>query len=308
MGAHPRPCITFRVATCYYGHPQIGVVSHVPDWASTCVQVAWPRATMGVHLSGWASNLRQLRASTHKNWASNFGGILVAHLQGLGFQLGWVWLSIVGRCGLPTWTNMVAQHGRSWASNLGGFSCPLWADVDSQHGQTWSSNMDRGGLPTWVGLDIHCGWKWTPSMDKHGGPTWTEVGFHLGWIWTSIVDRSGHPVWTNMDIQRGREWSSKMGRSGCSMWTGPGCPILPITRRPQLRLHHGCPLLDCHFVGVYGRPLLGIHPRPIIGRPHLSIVGRISGRPIWTHVGPPEWGAYVTCPRGVHLARLKPVI
>ena len=245
---------------------------HLRKWASIIHEVgirnsgnvAWPRETMGVHLSGWASNLRQLRASTHKDWVSNFGGILVAHSQGLGFQLGWVWLSIVDRSGLPTWTNVVAQHGRSWASNLGGFGCPLWEGVDCQHGQTWLPNMD--GV--------------------------------------------GHPTWIRMVAQDGRMWASKMGRSGCPTWTGCGYPSLPITGRPsppiigcpQLRVHHGCPLLGCHFMGVYGRPLLGIHPRPIIGHPRLSVVGRIPGRPFWTHVGPPERDAHVTCPRGVQVA------
>lgn len=176
MGAHLRP-----LASTHYvsrGHVQLWEPTnrgghplayrsrgHLRKWASTIHEVgirssgnvAWPRATMGVHLSGWASNLRQLRASTHKDWASNFGGILVAHSQGLGFQLGWVWLSIVGRCGYPTWTNVVAQHGRSWASNLGRFGRPLWTGVGAQYGQTWSPNVDVDGLPIWTKLDAQCG-------------------------------------------------------------------------------------------------------------------------------------------------------
>lgn len=137
-----------------------------------------------------------------------------------------------------------------------------------------------------------------------------------GRSWVSNLDGFGYPTWISMGFHYGRSWASKMGGSGYPIWTGCGCPSLSITGRPfpsiigcpQLRLHHECPLLGCHFVGVCGRPLLGIHPRPIIGRPGVSIVGPIHGRPFWTHVGPPERDAHATCPRGVQLATLRPVV
>lgn len=162
MGTHKSGwSATFRI-----GHPSVyRSRGHLKKWASTIHEVgirsscnvAWPRATMGVHLSGWASNLRQLRKSTHKDWASNFGGILGVHSHRLGFQFGWVWDSIVDASGHRIWTNMVAQRGWRWASNLGGFGRSLWEDVDTQHGQTWSPNVDVDGLPIWTKLDAQCG-------------------------------------------------------------------------------------------------------------------------------------------------------
>ena len=242
MGAHPRPRITFRVATCYYGHPQIGVVSHVPDWASTCVQVAWPRATMGVHLSGWASNLRQLRASTHKNWASNFGGILVAHLQGLGLQLGRIWTSIVDRSGHPVWTNMEAQYGQRWASILGGFGYPLWIGVDTQYGQTWTSNVDENGRPRWAEVDAQCGQdldaQFCPLQDAHnyasimGAHCWTAIlwGCVVAHYWVSIraqlLDAHTSPLWVGfLGVPFGRMWAHPNGAPtslvhAASTWPG----------------------------------------------------------------------------------------
>lgn len=186
---------------------------HLRKWASTIHEVgirssgnvAWPRATMGVHLSGWASNLRQLLASTHKDWASNFGGILVAHSQGLGFQLGWAWLSIVGRCGRPTWTRLVAQDGRMWASKMGGSGCQCGQDVTAQVCPLQDAHL-------------------RPLSDTHncasimGAHCWTAIlwGYMVAHYWASIraqlLGVHASPLWEGfLGTLFGRMWAHPNG-------------------------------------------------------------------------------------------------
>lgn len=101
------------------------------------------------------------------------------------------------------------------------------------------------------------------------------------------MDEVGRPMWTRMVAQDGRMWASKMGRSGCPMWTGCGFPSLPITGRPsppiigypQLRVHHGCPLLGCHFVGGIWSPIIGYPSAPNYWVPTSLRCGRDSWAP-----------------------------
>ena len=263
---------------------------------------------MGVHLSGWASNLRQLRASTHKDWASNFGGILVAHSQGLGFQLGWVWLSIVGRCGLPTWTNVVAQHGRSWASSLGGLGCPLWTGMGSQHGQTWSpthkdwaSSLGGFGCPLWVDVVAQRGRRWASNMDKVGCPVWVSVGSQYGRSWTSNVDKDGCPRWTDVGFQDGQKWMPNVDR----MWLPKSAHY-----RTPISAHYRIPTIACpSWVPIVGLPFCGGIWSPIIGHPSAPNYwastplrcGQDSWAPFLDACGPTRTG------RPRHLSTRRPI-
>ena len=141
----------------------------------------------------------------------------------LGFQLGWVWLSIVGRSGLPTWTNVIAQRGRRWASNMDKVGCPMWVSVGSQYGRSWTPNVDKDGCPRWTDVGFQDGRKWLPKsvhyrtpISAHyriptiACPSWVPiVGLPFcGGIWSPII---GHPSAPNY-------WASTPLRCGQDSW------------------------------------------------------------------------------------------
>lgn len=89
-------------------------------------------------------------------------------------------------------------------------------------------------------------------------------------------------------------------RCGCPSPPIAGRPPAPIIGHPQLRLHHGHPLLGCHFVGVRAHPLLDTHLRPFIGRPRLSIMGTQYWASVVDADGPTRTG------RPRHLSTRRP--
>ena len=279
----------------------------------SCVQVAWPPERMGFHGSGWVA----VFCFGHPPFA---GGR--PHT----------------RIGLPTWADLGARHGQMWTSRLDGFGYPTWRDVDFQLGRIWVPSVERCGFPTWTEVGFQLGWIWASNVERCGFPTWAGVGIRHGQMWTSRLDGFGcqvwrgvdsrhgqkwafnldgfgWPTWADVDFQLGRIWVPGMERCGLSTWAGVGIQIclqmdghLPTNRAPKLCVRHGRPLLGFHFVGACARPIMGIHQLPNFGRPRASVVGRIPGRPFWTHMGPLEREAHVTCPRGVQLATLRCVV
>ena len=205
---------------------------------------------MGAHNSVWSSSTRighplayNSRGHLNKWVATNRGGLpsfLGVHFlhmdtrqQGLGFQLGWHWAYIVDGCGLPTWANMAAQHGWIWASNMGKHGRPTWMDVDFQYGQTWPPDMDGYGLPIWANMAARHGWMWASKF---------------GQVWSSIIGR----IWTpSTDVFWVSDCSHYRASNHAHYWAS------------ILRIHHGCPLLGCHFMGVHTRPITGAHAPPL---------------------------------------------
>lgn len=96
MGVHPRPLVSTHYVS--RGHVQLWaptnrVVSHIPDWASTCVQVAWSPEKVGFHYprSGHPQ-YGQCRVATCNYGCPSFGvgfqssAASDVHAQGLGIR------------------------------------------------------------------------------------------------------------------------------------------------------------------------------------------------------------------------------
>ena len=321
MCAHIR---TFRVATHRYGRPLASthcisrghtqpLAPTFRGWMPSCVQVAWPPERMGFHGSGWVA----VFCFGHPPFADGrpHTRIGLPTWANLGARHGQMWNSSLDGFGCPVWRCVDSRYGQKWTFNLDGFGCPVWRCVDTLYGQKWAFNLDGFGYPVWRGVDFQLGQEWASGMDRSGLPTWTDLGIQCGEMWVPDLGRLGYPTWTEVGFQLGRIWVSNVERCGFPTWAGLGVQIglqmdghLHPNRAPKLCVRRGRPLLGFHFVGACARPIMGIHQLPNFGRPRASVVGEIPGRPFWTHMGPLEREAHVTCPHGVQLATLRCVV
>ena len=113
--------------------------------------------------------------------------------------------ALIGR---PTWTGVVARHGRGWAAVVG-----------------------LSGRPHWTSVAVRSGRRWTLI----GRPSWTGVGCRSGLIWPSTLDERGRPYWTGLAAHVGRVWATDMGQLWAATYTRIGHPRKALCGRPPMR-------------------------------------------------------------------------
>ena len=128
----------------------------------------------------------------------------------------------VGRPPNRAWKRDVADH---WAL----IGRPTWTGVVARHGRGWASNMALSGRPHWTSVAVRSGRRWTLI----GRPSWTGVGCRSGLIWPSTLDERGRPYWTGLAAHVGRVWATDMGQLWAATYTRIGHPRKALCGRPR---------------------------------------------------------------------------